>query len=209
MLAALATIWVLHLAATATPGANTLLIAQLAVSGNSRAANYAAIGVAVGSAAWALFALLGLNVVFSTFPYIRLALQALGGLYLVWLAVRFWCFKGDSRPPAIESRSMHKAFRLGLLTNFTNPKAALFFGSIFAACLPANAPLWLSIAAVVVIFLNSFGWYSLLAHLLYKASVRSAYIENLQFARRVSACTIGGIGISMLFKSVKEAKSYA
>lgn len=208
MLYALATIWFLHLAATATPGANTLLIVQLAVSRNLKAARHAAVGVAVGSAVWALFAVLGLNVVFSTFPRIRLALQALGGLYLLWLATKVWCFRSSSIPSKIESGSMSHAFRLGLITNFTNPKAALFFGSIFAACLPQNAPLWVSIAAVVVIFVNSFCWYSLLARLFSKANVRSAYMANLHVASKVAASTFVGIGVSMLFKSLREARSY-
>ena len=52
MLSTFVTIWLLHVAALLTPGANLLLVTQLAASGHRRSASYAALGVASGAAIW-------------------------------------------------------------------------------------------------------------------------------------------------------------
>ena len=85
MLSILLTIWFLHVAAMMSPGANVLLVSQLAASDRARGAVFAALGVTVGAAIWALCAVLGVNAVFQVFPGLRLALQVAGGLYLLYV----------------------------------------------------------------------------------------------------------------------------
>lgn len=138
MLTTLFAIWLLHLAALVTPGANALLVSQLAASDRTRSALFAALGVTAGAAMWSSAAVLGVNAVFEAFPRFRIALQVAGAIYLLYLATRLW--RSPATPDTDQSRSMSAsaAFRLGLLTNATNPKSALFFGSIFSASLPAQ-----------------------------------------------------------------------
>lgn len=52
MLATLAAIWLVHVAALITPGANVLLVSQLAASDRTRSAAFAAFGVTTGAALW-------------------------------------------------------------------------------------------------------------------------------------------------------------
>jgi hypothetical protein len=61
-----------------------------------------------------------------------------GGAYLLYLANRLWRSKPGPTEQAPVAVSRMKAFRLGLLTNLSNPKAALFFGSVFATSFPAH-----------------------------------------------------------------------
>ena len=68
----LATIWLLHFAAMLTPGANTLLVSQLAASGDSKGA-YAALGIGIGACIWSTAAVLGISSV------VRCASRACGG----------------------------------------------------------------------------------------------------------------------------------
>jgi threonine efflux protein len=90
MLSILLTIWFLHVAAMMSPGANVLLVSQLAASDRARSAVFAALGVTVGAAIWSLCAVLGVNAIFQVFPGLRLALQVAGGLYLLYVASRLW-----------------------------------------------------------------------------------------------------------------------
>jgi len=52
---------------------------------------------------------------------------------------------------------------VGFITNLTNPQSVVFFGSIFAALLPAGAPVWLRAAAVGVIVFDALWWHLTLA----------------------------------------------
>jgi threonine efflux protein len=200
-------VWMLHIVATITPGANTLLVSQLAASNLRKSAMYAALGVAVGSASWAALAVLGVNIIFIAFPVLRLSLQIVGGLYLLYLAIRLW--RSGASNPNIGGHSFLPvaAFRLGLLTNFTNPKAALFFGSVFSTCFPSTPDASLCIAVVAVIFFNSLGWYSLLVHLFSRESVRVAYLRRQRAVAKVAGIVLGSLGFRFLLLSFQEVKS--
>src|SRR5687767_6972991 len=163
MLTTLITVALLHWVALVTPGPNVLLVAQLAAAGHRRSACYAAVGISVIALTWATLAILGVNAVFGAHPMLRLALQAAGGLYLCYLAVRIW----RSPPPTdgrhAQSLSPAAAFRLGLLTNVTNPKTALFFGGVFATALPQTPDTSVLAAAAALVFFNAIVWHVLLA----------------------------------------------
>ena len=206
MLPTLLTIWLLHAAALLSPGANVLLVSQLAASDRGQSAVFAALGVTLGAVAWATFAVLGVNVVFQVFPGLRLALQVAGGLYLMYVASRLWRSRGPETNGSLPAISRPAAFRLGLLTNITNPKSALFFGSVFAASFPvAPAPL-LQVCAVVMIVVNALAWHLLLAYLFSRPRVRDVYARSRTRANRVASAAMGLLGLGLLLATFREAR---
>ena len=207
MFSTLATIWVLHVAAMMSPGANVLLVSQLAASNNAPNAMRAALGVAVGAAIWSASAVLGVNAVFSAFPSVRLGLQVVGGVYLLWVASRLWRANGPDLSEAVVEMSGWAAFRRGFLTNITNPKSALFFGSVFAASFPAAPSHTLQIAAVVMIVINALTWHTLLAYLFSRSRVRQAYARHKARANRVAGLLLGTMGAGLLAVSLREVRA--
>lgn len=207
MFSILISIWFLHLAAMVSPGANVLLVSQLAASDRTRSAVFAALGVTLGAGLWATFAVLGVNAVFEAFPRLRLALQIAGGLYLLYVASRLWRSNGAALGGSTKSVSSFAAFRLGLLTNITNPKSALFFGSVFAASFPADPGPVLQVSAVAMIVVNVLCWHTLLAFTFSLARVRSAYSRQRRIADRVGAVVVGALGLRLLVASLREARS--
>jgi threonine efflux protein len=205
MFTTLATIWVLHIVAMVSPGANFLLVSQLAASNNTRNALRAAAGVAVGAAIWSASAVLGMHAVFSAFPSVRLGLQLMGGVYLLWLASRLWRAGTPDLGDAGAAMSGWTAFRRGFLTNITNPKSALFFGSVFAASFPANPSHTLQVAAVAMIVCNALTWHTLLAYLFSRPRVRQAYARHKDRANRVAGVLLCGMGASLLAVSLRAA----
>lgn len=211
MLATLVSIWFLHVAALISPGPNVLLVSQLAASDRARSATFAAFGVTAGAAVWVVCAVVGVNVVFEAFPHLRLALQLAGGLYLLHVAVRLWRSKGGSIQGRGRTVSSLTAFRLGFLTNITNPKAALFFGSVFAASFPAEPSPLLQIAASAVIVVNALCWHTLVAYMFSRQRVRSAYSRQRHLADRIASTIVGFLGggllVTSLYETVGDARS--
>jgi threonine efflux protein len=206
MLSVLLSVWFLHVAVMLSPGANVLLVSQLAASDRARSAAYAALGVTVGAGMWAAFAVLGVNAVFEAFPRLRLALQIAGGLYLLYVASRLWHATGPVVGDAQRSVSAWAAFRLGLLTNVTNPKSALFFGSVFLASFPADPGAALQATAVAMVVVNALCWHLLLAFTFSRQRVRLAYSRQRRVADRVAALIVGTLGLRVLALSLREAK---
>jgi len=207
MLTTLVTIWILHVAALATPGANVLLVSQLAASDRAQSAVFAALGVTLGALVWASSAVLGVHALFHAFPGLRLALQIAGGVYLLVVASRLWRSGAAALTESSASVSRRAAFRLGFLTNITNPKSALFFGSVFAASFPAAPSPLLQMAAVAMIVTNALSWHILLAYLFSRAQVRSGYSRVRGLANRMAAAVVGVLGLGLLVATLRDARA--
>lgn len=206
MLSTLLTIWLLHVAALLSPGANVLLVSQLAASDRGRSAVFAALGVTLGALLWATFAVLGVHAVFAAFPGLRLGLQILGGVYLLTMAIRLWRSRGPELGGPAPTVSMSSAFRLGFLTNITNPKSALFFSSVFAASFPAAPGVALQVSAVAMIVINALCWHTLLAYLFSRPRVRAGYARSRSAANRVASALLGALGVGLLVSAFREAR---
>jgi threonine/homoserine/homoserine lactone efflux protein len=205
MLSTFVTIWILHVAAMLSPGPNVLLVSQLAASDRARSAAFAALGVTFGAALWATCAVLGVNVVFTAFPGLRLALQVAGGVYLLYVAIRLWQSNSAALVGRASSVSSWSAFRRGFLTNITNPKVALFFGSIFATSFPAAPSPTLQASVVAMVVINALCWHTLLAYLFSRERVRAAYSRTRDVANRIASVTMGALGLSLLVEALREA----
>lgn len=116
----------------ATPGVDMLLTVSRTLQGGARAGAAAALGIAAGSVLHALAAALGLASLLAVSPRAFAALQGLGAVYLLWLALglarQAWAGvpRAADEPAAARLRPQAD-FRSGLLTNLLNPKVALFF----------------------------------------------------------------------------------
>ena len=210
MIPTLISIWLLHVAIMLSPGANVLLVTQLAASDRTRSAVFAALGVTLGAGIWAGSAVLGINALFQAFPALRLALQMAGGLYLLYVASRLWrsgitAASSSATAPV----SALAAFRLGFLTNITNPKSALFFGSVFASAFPQHPDALLQVSAVAMIVANVLCWHLLLAFLFSRDRVRATYARSRNAANRIASVVVGALGLGLLVASLREARTGA
>jgi threonine efflux protein len=201
MLASLATVMILHWVVLITPGANVLLVSQLAASGHQRSAVFASFGVCTVTLVWATLAILGLSAVFAAVPQLRIAVQIIGGFYLMYVAIKLWRSSDASSADSTTSISAWRAFRLGFLTNITNPKSALFFGSVFATALPAQPSAALLITAVTLVVVNALVWHLFLALAFSHPRVQAGYARQRKLLTRISSAVIGAFGARLLVTS--------
>lgn len=137
-----------------TPGPNMLAVISASVNNGRKSGVAIGAGLAFGGALWALLAVTGVSTLFDLFPNLFFSLRLAGAGYLIWLGTKMLKKSKDTDDRyRMDPRSdLHgwKAFRTGFLVTVTNPKAALFFGSILTAFVPISAPMWL-LAAIVVL----------------------------------------------------------
>ena len=174
----LLTIAAIHFAAMASPGPNVLLVTQTAMAHSRRRALAVAAGVATGALLLAGGAALGLGLLIGQAGWLRTAVQVAGGAYLIFIGIQTWRGAGD--PPPTPSTSpddgrLGRDYRRGLFTNLTNPKAAVFFGSILAPALDADVSDAVRVAAVALIAVNALWWHGLLAVLFSLPGVQRGY----------------------------------
>ncbi len=179
-LAAFLTAYFLHLAAAASPGPAVLMTAKTGVSEGFRTAALLAVGIGAGAVVWALAALFGLALLFQIAPAALWAFKLAGALFLLWLAAGMWRHAAD--PLALASddttpRSTASALWLGLFTQLSNPKPAVFFGAVFVGTVPpgTSAP-WIA-ALLAAVFLNELLCNLAVARAFSVTRIRSGYLR--------------------------------
>lgn len=170
----------IHLAAAISPGPSFVVAVRTAAAEGLRPAVGLAIGLGLAAAIWALAALLGLAVLFEVAPALLTALKIVGGAVLLWIAYKTWRHARDPLPTAAEGeiatpRSFLSAIRLGMATQFANPKPAVFFGAVFIGLVPPETPVWVLAALLTVICVQETLWYVLVARVFSLARSRAAY----------------------------------
>ncbi len=185
-----------------SPGPSFVLIAKIAM-GTSRTDGVAAsIGMGIGGVTFSIFALLGLHAILINIPTLYVFLKVLGGLYLLYLAIRIW--KGANEPIAIinencrEHSTVIKSFLIGFITQISNPKTAIVYGGIFAALLPADVPNTLYYILPPLVFVVEAGWYLIVTLVLSTSSPRATYLRSKSLFDRVASSVMAGLGVKLV-----------
>jgi len=189
----LLTVAAVHWLGMASPGPNVLLVTQTAMARSRGAAVAAALGVATGALVLSSAAALGLGIALRGSEPVLHGLQAAGGAYLVYLGARIWREAREPLRAAGDAAGHGRYYVRGLLTNLSNPKAAVFFASILTAVLSDAGSAWVRAAAVTVIVVDAVVWHCLLAVTFARRGVRGWYAGHKPAIDRVA-----GAGLILL-----------
>lgn len=187
MLWALLTLSFIHLCALVTPGPDFFMVSQTAISRSRKQAIFVVLGITCAIFLWALFALLGLNYIFEKFVWLRKVLLVLGGIYLCWLGFQMLksAFAKKTETAEIKEiilpQSNTRFFLQGLFTNLSNPKAVIYFGSVFSMFL-ANPILNDShTLLLLVVTFESLVWFLFVVFIFSLPSFKHAYQKSTKW----------------------------
>jgi len=168
-------------AASFTPGPNTTLSTALAANLGLRRALRFVVSVPVG---WGLLFSLcagGVGAMVLALPVLRLAVQALGVAYLLWLA--FKLFKTNTLAQA-DAAQLNVTFWQGVMLQFLNIKAWMLALTVVAGWLAGRADL-LSRFAVILPLMLLFGLCSNLTYALVGSLLRQWLADPEHAGRRL------------------------
>lgn len=177
------TIAIVQIVALITPGPDFFFVSQLAASRSRREALAGVLGIALGVAVWAALALLGLQILLHRLAWLQRGIAIAGGAYLCWMGFQMlraaWKATPDAAVPAVDVRhsSPWRALVRGLATNLANPKAAVYFASIFSAFVGDGISagsrwgLWAMVTA------ETFAWFALVAGIFALPAMRRGYVR--------------------------------
>lgn len=185
-----------------SPGPSFVLVSRIAVTASRPNGLAAALGMGAGGAVFGMLALAGLSALLQQVEWLHLTLKILGGGYLVYLGVRIW---RSARTPLVmddmeasRKKPAVRSFWLGLVTQLSNPKTAIYYASIFAALLPAKPAEWLLLALPPTIFLIEAGWYVIVALAFSSSGPRAAYLKSKTWVDRIAGAVLGALGARLL-----------
>ncbi|MCI0430319.1 MAG: LysE family translocator [Rhodospirillales bacterium] len=191
-----ATILGVWLITVINPGPNFLATTYVATTHSRRLGVVLSLGIAVGTSIWATASLIGLGLIFQTTAWLYQLVKLAGGIYLIYLGIRTILSArkpmpfGGGRRGVISAR---QAFWRGLVVDLGNPKAAVFFTSLFAVTVPPESPLWFRVLVVAAVVIMAGGWYALAACVVNAAPVAVV----LRRSRRAVAYVTGTVFIAL------------
>ncbi len=189
------------LVTSASPGPATLAIAGTSMACGRRYGLAVASGITTGSWLWSVSAALGLGAVMLAYAWVFEIIRYLGAGYLLYLAyksARSAFSPTELVPKSMAASSLRVAYGKGLALHLTNPKAILFFGSLFAIGVPAGVSyeaLAVIICAVGLQSLIVFHGYALLFS---NRAVMSKYIRLRRWFEAVFTIAFGAAGLKIL-----------
>lgn len=188
------------LLAAISPGPNSILVAQAAIHRNRRYAAGAVLGLATANLIWCLAVALGLSALFDVATWLYAAIRLAGGLYLIFLGVLLWRSHPRSEDDAgsPDGGSRGGAYLRGLLTNLSNPKSVVYFGSIFALFVGPGTPAWVEATAVAIVIFNTFLWYGAVAVLFSNRAVVRRFAAMQRPINRVAGVIMVGFGARLM-----------
>ena len=223
----------IHLMALVTPGPDLFLITQVAVSHTRRDAMMAVIGITLGVAVWAIVALLGLHVLVERLPWIQTMLYFAGGGYLSYLGIillrasirqlkRSHIRANDDSTDVLgegnlalgesenksENKSSAKAgyqFLLnGLFTNLANPKALIYFGSVFVIFVGGQVSNIVRGEIFTLVVIETFLWFTLVTILFSLPKPKAVYLKAGAYIDGTAGIFFLGFGVSLIYQAIMQ-----
>ena len=177
------------------PGQGVAMVLRQSLIGGRRAAFLSVFGNSSGLIIWGAMSAIGLSAIFAKSHTAFNILKYVGVLFLVGLAIHtLMQLKKESGKFDVKSGAKTNAvaaYRLGLLTNLTNVKAAVFAVAFIPQFVPKHFSLGLGIFILAgVQSLVSFGWYSFLILAVDKSAI---FLARPKVRRSLTAISAAGI----------------
>lgn len=191
---------VIHFLAVASPGPDFAVVLKQSIQKGRTAAIYTSIGVGTGILLHVSYSLLGLSILISTTPWLYDLLLYLAAAYLCWIG--FMALRSKQienrevdegtikNQCAITKVEMVKCFTVGFLTNGLNPKASLFFLSVFTVVISAQTSFESKVVYGLYMALATGLWFSFLSVIISNSKIKRIYISNAYLLDKVMGAVL-------------------
>nr|WP_205346636.1 LysE family transporter [Stutzerimonas stutzeri] len=201
------TVALVHLLAVASPGPDFAVVVRESVAQGRRAGSWTALGVGCGIFVHVAYSLLGIGLIVSQSIVLFNLFKWLAAAYLVylgWRALRarpmnLEAIDGANAPVA---RSAWRAFVIGFVTNGLNPKATLFFLSLFTVVISPDTPLLVQAGYGFYLAGATALWFLLVAWLFSRGRVRAGFARMGHWFDRLTGAVLIGLGARLALSEI-------
>ncbi len=177
------------------PGQGVAMVLRQSIIGGPRAAFLSSIGNCAGILIWSISSAIGLSAIFAQSDLAYSILKWTGVIFLTGISIQtFLSLRKEFGKFDLESEVSTTAwgsFRIGLVTNLTNAKAAVYA----VAFIPAFIPQETSLALGIIVLGTTWALISIVWNigLIWTVKKSSTYIQRPQVRRALTAVSAIGI----------------
>ncbi|HAT4913255.1 TPA: threonine export protein RhtC [Serratia marcescens] len=204
MLMLFLTVALVHLIALMSPGPDFFFVSQTAASRSRREAMMGVVGISLGIVVWAGVALMGLHLILQKMAWLHQIIMVGGGIYLCWMGWQLLrSERAQQAQPAAEAQvalpKAGRSFIRGFLTNLSNPKAVIYFGSVFSLFVGDSVGAGARWGLFLLIVAETFVWFSLVAMVFALPAMRRGYQRLAKWIDGVAGVLFTGFGLHLIF----------
>lgn len=193
----------IHLLAVMSPGPDFIMALRNSLTYSRKTGIYTAIGFGIGIGVHVVYCVFGLALIISTSAIAFNIIKFLGVGYLFYIGVVSIISKTTDVDVGKESHltdiSPLKAIRIGFLTNVLNPKATLFFLSLFTFVIGPGVPSSVSWFLGIMMMINTTIWFSLVAIFFTQPRIRTLFNKYQKVFNLIFGILLIGIAIKIVF----------
>jgi RhtB (resistance to homoserine/threonine) family protein len=197
-----------HLLAVASPGPDFAIVLRQSLAHGRRTAIWTSIGIGSAILLHITYSLLGLGLLLKSSALWFDVVKYAGAAYIAWLGVQSLRAKPrDAATVASGDRpsapTTHGAFATGFLTNALNPKATLFFISLFALVVSPQTPKVIQAGYGGWMALVTMGWFSLVSVAFTREGVRESFLRHGHWIDRALGVVFLALAAGLALASVR------
>ncbi|WP_122666297.1 LysE family transporter [Pseudomonas viridiflava] len=196
------TVALIHLLAVASPGPDFAVVVRESVAHGRKAGTYTAMGVGTAIFLHVGYSLLGIGLIVSQSIVLFNALKWAAAAYLLYIgfkALRAKPANASDAPVNVAAgeRTARGAFTSGFITNGLNPKATLFFLSLFTVVINPHTPLWVQAGYGVYLAVATGLWFCMVARLFSQERVRAGFARMGHWFDRAMGGVLVALGLKL------------
>ncbi|QLF94430.1 LysE family transporter [Pseudomonas sp. ABC1] len=200
------TVALVHLLAVASPGPDFAVVVRDSVNHGRRTGTWVAFGLGCGILVHVTYSLLGIGLIVSQSIVLFNLFKWLAAAYLLYLGV--CALRARPRSLQIDEHSVaqpssRKAFVTGFMTNGLNPKATLFFLSLFTVVIDPHTPMAIQVGYGLYLAIATGLWFCLVAWLFSRPGVRAGFARMGHWFDRLTGAVLVGLGIRLAFTELR------
>lgn len=206
-LPAILTVALVHLLAVISPGPDFIMVTRNSLIYSRKTGIYTAIGLGLGILVHVTYSLIGIGLLIAKSILLFNTIKFLGAAYLIWIGYKSLTSKSSHLNLDNQSHesdiSVLKAVRIGFITNATNPKATLFFLSLFTLVINPNTPFGVKLFMGAEMSIVTAFWFSLVAYLISLRLVKDKLGKVQNKAEKFIGVVLIGLGIKVALSTSK------
>lgn len=195
------TVAFVHLLAVMSPGPDLIMCIRNSLTYSRRTGIWTAVGFGAGISVHVFYSLAGIALIISQSILVFNAIKYVGAVYLIYIGIKSLLTRSrTSLDVAKESKadiSPWEAFKIGFLTNVLNPKATLFFLSLFTLVLSPETPFWIMMIASAVMVIDTVIWFALVSVFLTQPRVQKGFTRFEGFFNKTFGALLVALGIKV------------
>ncbi len=202
-LALISSVVLIHLMAVMSPGPDFFMALRNSLTYSRKTGIYTAIGFGLGIGVHVVYCVFGLALIISKSIIVFNIIKFLGAGYIIYIGIMSLLSKGNKIEMNTNEHkadiSSLKAIRIGFLTNVLNPKATLFFLSLFTFVIGPETPNHILVLLGVIMMVNTALWFSLVAMFFTQKRIQKFYNQFQKIFNRIFGSILIVIGLKIIF----------